>query len=308
MDMDMDTNMDTITTLRTCYLLTALAILVAYALPALRDRFLVYGPRYTPAASRTGLQDKQALHIVFLNRLAAIKVPHSWFKHFYMVSVVSSLVWLQQLYIRGSIFQSVSSMTSGDRPSMSFNQLVLCWTLLSIQGSRRLYESIIFVKPSQSQMWVGHYLLGLLHYMAMGIAIWIEGVPALRSTGEPLGDAAISAPSLSTFIFLPVFLLASGIQHDAHGYLSSLRKYELPCHPAFAGIVSPHYTAESALYLSLTFLAAPKGQVVNGTLLAASIFVVVELGVSAEMTRRWYMQNFGEHLVGHKRRMIPGIW
>lgn len=300
--------MDTITGLRACYLLSASAILFVYSFPALRERFLIYGPREVSAGIRMGQLGDQAVHVRFLDYLASVKIPHSWFKHFYIVSIVSSMVWLQQLHTRGPVLQSVISTTSRDRPSMSFNQLVLCWTLLAIQGSRRLYESITFAKPSRSQMWVGHYLMGLLYYMAMGVAIWIEGGPALMSADEPLGDATVSAPSVSTFIFLPVFLVASGIQHDVHSYLSSLRKYELPSHPAFATIISPHYTAECAIYLSLTFLAAPVGQVVNRTLLAAFVFVVIELGVSADISKTWYMQKFGANLVVHKRRMIPGIW
>jgi 3-oxo-5-alpha-steroid 4-dehydrogenase 3 / polyprenol reductase len=191
---------------------------------------------------------------------------------------------------------------------MSFNQLVLCWSLLAAQGTRRLYESLIFSKPSLSKMWFGHYFLGLLYYLAMSVAIWIEGTPALVSTNWPLGDATISAPSISTFIFFPIFLLASGIQHDAHFYLNSLRKYALPSHPAFKNIVSPHYTAECAIYFSLMFLAAPEGQFFNKTVFAAFTFVLTELGVSADISKRWYAQKFGVHAIEHKWRMIPGTW
>jgi 3-oxo-5-alpha-steroid 4-dehydrogenase 3 / polyprenol reductase len=300
--------MDAVAALQFGYLLSAVAILLVYAIPALRDRFLVYGPRDVLAVNKRRPQEQQGFHMKTLDYLASMKVPHSWFKHFYMLSVVSSMLWLQQLYTRGPMLQHVMGVTSTDRPSMSFNQLVLCCLLLIIQGSRRLYESTVLTKPSMSQMWVGHYLLGLLYYAAMGVAIWIEGAPALMSTDEPFGNAMISAPSLSTFLFLPIFSFASGIQHDAHLYLNSLRKYELPSHPAFHSLISPHYTAECIIYFSLMFLAAPKGQLVNTTLLAAFIFVVVELGVSADISRRWYLQKFGADRVGHRRRMIPGIW
>jgi 3-oxo-5-alpha-steroid 4-dehydrogenase 3 / polyprenol reductase len=300
--------MDTVAALRIGYLLSAAAILVVYVIPALRDRFLVYGPRDGLAHNKRRSREQQGFHMKTLDYFASIKVPHSWFKHFYMLSMVSSAMWLQQLYTRGPMLQNVLRATSKDRPSMSFNQLVLCCMLLAIQGSRRLYESTVLTKPSTSQMWVGHYLLGLLYYAAMGVAIWIEGAKALVSTDEPLGNAIISAPSMSTFIFLPIFSFASGIQHDAHVYLSSLRKYELPSHPAFHSLISPHYTAECAIYLSLTFLAAPEGRLVNKTLLTAFIFVVIELGVSADISKRWYVQKFGADQVEYKRRMIPGIW
>ena len=302
--------MDVIDAIRTAYLFSTLLIISIYAIPALRDRFLVYGARLSPPAGRKGRLKENSYGWLgrLLDYIASVKVPHRWFQHFYMVSVVSSMVWLQQLYTRGPLLQKVVSATSIERPSMSFNQLVLCWTLLAIQGSRRLYECIILTKPSLSEMWLGHYLLGLVYYLAMGVAIWVEGSPALMSTDKPLGNAAVSAPSISTFIFLPVFLLASGVQHDAHFYLNSLQKYALPDHPAFGSIVAPHYTAECAIYLSLTFLAAPEGRMVNTTLLAALTFVVVELGVSAAISQRWYIEKFGAHHVEHRWRMIPGVW
>lgn len=304
----MSASIDIVLTLRICYMLAAAAILVVYAIPPLRQRFLVYGPRSTPAGTKRTSEEKDFPFDRLLDYLASFKVPHSWFKHFYMVSVVSSMVWLQQLYTRGPVVQKILLATSMDRSSMSFNQIVLCWTLLAVQGSRRLYESIVLAGPSKSEMWIGHYVLGILYYFAMGVAIWIEGAPALMSTDKPLGDAAISAPSLSSFVFLPLFLFASGIQYDTHAYLNSLRKYGQPIHPAFENIVSPHYTAECAIYLSLMFLAAPKGQIINQTILAALVFVVIELGVSADISKRWYKQKFGGQLVQHKWRMIPGVW
>lgn len=300
--------MDAVVALKTSYFLAAFAIIVLYAIPTLRERFLIYGPRNAPAGIMRRSQGKQGWHERLLDYIASIKVPHGWFKHFYLLSVASSMVWLQQLYTRGHLLREVVSATSTDRPSMSFDQLVLCWTLLAIQGSRRLYECITLDKPSLSRMWLGHYLLGLVYYLSMGVAVWIEGLPALKSTDVPLGNTSISPPSISTFIFLPVFLLASGIQHDTHVYLNSLRKYSLPSHPIFGNIISPHYTAECAIYLSLAFLAAPKGQLVNRTLLAALTFVVIELGVSADISKKWYTETFGAQSVENKWRMIPGIW
>ena len=59
--------------------------------------------------------------------------------------------------------------------SMSVDQIALTWSLVSIQGIRRLLESLFLVKPSSSSMWFVHWLLGIAFYLAMGIAVWIEG-------------------------------------------------------------------------------------------------------------------------------------
>jgi 3-oxo-5-alpha-steroid 4-dehydrogenase 3 len=87
-----------------------------------------------------------------------------------------------------------------------------------------------------------------------------------------------------------------------------LKNYTLPSHPAFLRIVCPHYLAECAIYLSLVFLAAPKGELVNKTLLAAFAFVIVNLGVSAGFTKQWYIQKFGKENVQHRWRMIPHLY
>lgn len=132
---------------------------------------------------------------------------------------------------------------------------------------------------------------------------------ALRSYELTLEEVKITnVPSMRTFICLPLFLLASGLQHDCHYYLSSLEKYTLPAHPLFSRIVSPHYTAECAIYLSLALLAAPSGELINKTLLSCLAFVAVNLGVTAGSSKEWYKQKFGEESMRGKWRMIPGIY
>lgn len=59
--------------------------------------------------------------------------------------------------------------------SMTMHQVLLCTTLMLIQGGRRLYESFALAKPSSSRMWVVHWLLGLCFYTGITIAVWVEG-------------------------------------------------------------------------------------------------------------------------------------
>jgi 3-oxo-5-alpha-steroid 4-dehydrogenase 3 len=118
-----------------------------------------------------------------LNAIAGWKVPHSFFVHFYIVSVLSSAVWGFQLATRGAWFRALASTLDEsklDGPSMTFDRLLLCWTLLAVQGIRRLLECRALAKPSESKMWVGHWLFGLVYYLSMGIAIWIEGTGMSR--------------------------------------------------------------------------------------------------------------------------------
>lgn len=149
-----------------------------------------------------------------------------------------------------------------------------------------------------------------------------------------ISDLALSGPSLRTFIAVLIFIFASGLQHDVHVYLASLKAassppvksdteatsklpdvtsespshYVLPRHPAFGISLTPHYFAECLIYLALAILAAPAGAPVNGTLVCALVFVAINLGVTAQGTREWYRERFGAASVHGRARMIPGIW
>ncbi|KAL1961347.1 hypothetical protein VTO42DRAFT_75 [Malbranchea cinnamomea] len=309
--------MDALEVLRGGFLLTACAILAINNIPAFRRRFIFYGPRAVSSPTKSSLADKaptprkDSWVELLLDRIATWNVPHSYFIHFYIVSVISSTLWGIQLATRGPLFRAVASTINRawlSEYSMSCHQIVLCWALLALQGVRRLYECFALTKPSTSKMWFGHWLFGLAFYISMGIAIWIEGTGALLSSDISLGDIRIVAPSLKTMLFLPVFLIASGIQHDCHCYLASLKKYTLPEHPAFVRIICPHYTAECAIYLSLSVLAAPKGSLVNKTIFSGFILAVINLGVSAGTTKEWYIQKFGNDKVQNKWRMIPRLY
>ncbi|KAK2767463.1 hypothetical protein FQN54_003619 [Arachnomyces sp. PD_36] len=312
-------------------------IIFLKAVAPLRERFVSYGPRAasskpeqepepdstepeittktheTKPARLTSNTELQTPTLIdrSLDYLASWKVPHSYFTQFYVVSLISSIFWATQIIWKGPAFRIVSALYDADSAqgsSMSVNQVLVCSALMAIQGARRLYECVTLSKPSQSTMWIAHYILGILYYLAMTVAVWIEGMPALRSTDIMYSNARISPPSLRTMIFFPVFLFASGIQHDCHVYLASLKKYTLPVHPAFLSVVCPHYTAECMIYVSLAFLAAPQGQIVNKTLLSGLIFVVVNLGVSAGISKEWYIGKFGKESVQHRWKMIPGVY
>lgn len=316
-------DIDTILVLKTFYLATAAAILFAYWILPLKDRFLAYGARsaehqagHLVASKDLRSNEKftrllSAHHsrplITLFDFLATLQVPHSWFITFYCISVASSMLWGYQLLTLGPLYQEVAHWTQRQAASMSHHRIILCWSLMALQGTRRLWECLMLTKPSQSTMWVFHWLAGILFYIATGMSLWIEGIPALESTNWKSNDI-FPALSLRMAVFLPIFLLASILQYQIHVHLASLKKYSLPSHPAFSKIVCPHYTAESILYLALTFLAAPQGHLVNGTMLCAAIFVVVNLGVTADISKTWASEKFGKDKIDAKWRMLPGLW
>lgn len=112
-----------------------------------------------------------------LDRLVTYPVPRAYFTHFYLFSVMSSLFWGYQIITQGSVLQAVARLgsTGNGKASMSVEQVVLAWSLVSAQGLRRLIETIVLERKSASPMQLSHYAVGFLHYLGVGIAVWIEG-------------------------------------------------------------------------------------------------------------------------------------
>ncbi len=118
----------------------------------------------------------------------------------------------------------------------------------------------------------------------------------------------ITGPSTKTLVAVPLFLMASIIQHDCHVHLASLKKYTLPRHYLFQKVVCPHYTSECVIYFAIAIVAAPPGQVLNKTVLAGLAFVASNLAVTADSTKRWYVDKFGIEQLAGRWRMLPYLY
>lgn len=177
------------------FFIAASIVLFINSIPPFRLRFISYGSRTSePAADNAkrskapsvkegedALESKSATNPLskLLDYAASLQVPHSWFTHFYVLSVLSSIFWAFQIYSRGRFVEILASQQvahdGGKQTILTVNQMFLAWLFMAIQGTRRLYESIAFGKPSKSKMWFVHWILGLIYYTTMGISIWIEG-------------------------------------------------------------------------------------------------------------------------------------
>lgn len=290
-------------------------------IPSLRKHVLNYGSRATPGTSPPE-SIKDAPNKVF-ESVASIQVPHTWFTHFYIISVVSSIFWACEISTRGPAFAYLAS-NSQQTASMTVNQVFLAWLFMALQGARRLYESYTLMKPSNSKMWVGIWGLGIAYYIFMGISVWVEGIRESTNTYQVLPQLTFSAalnqkgplhslldfstPSMKTYVAVPIFLIGSGAQHACHKHLASLKKYTLPHQTLFQSVVCPHYTSECLVYIAIGIVAAPKGHLINGTILAGLLFVASNLAVTADSTRNWYVQKFGADKLAGRWRMVPYLY
>ncbi|KAG4438351.1 hypothetical protein IFR05_006157 [Cadophora sp. M221] len=139
--------------------------------PSFREHIMNYGSRRTVQSNAGKKQKTQSFGLI--EYVASIQVPHTWFTHYYVISVASSIFWAFQIYTRGAAFEFLAAFSQPE--SMTVNQAFLAWLFMAFQGTRRLYESLTLTKPSQSKMWVGLWLIGMAYYIFIGVSVWIEG-------------------------------------------------------------------------------------------------------------------------------------
>jgi 3-oxo-5-alpha-steroid 4-dehydrogenase 3 len=108
--------------------------------------------------------------------MASVTVPHSWFIHFYVLAGTLSIFWAFEIWTqRLGLYELIASSANlpQDR-AMTRNQTFLVFGLFSVHVLRRFVEQS-HAPMSSSRMSILHWMMGLLFYLFMSVAIWIEG-------------------------------------------------------------------------------------------------------------------------------------
>ncbi len=166
------------------FVFVTVAAIGASAIPNLQQ-LVSYGPRNIPVSeSAVPSLGVKCGNLTALDKLAKLQVPHTWFTHFYMVSVASSAFWAYQLATAGVVFRLLDSRYATDgQGGMTMNQILITWVVMAFHGARRLYESVRLLKPSAARMPLTSYALAIAFYLAVGISVWVEGLR--KSSGAP---------------------------------------------------------------------------------------------------------------------------
>lgn len=287
------------------------AIVTARIIPASQKRFLTYGARGQPGKWNNNRGNYQSNVQAWLDWLASIDVPHSWFTHFYVLSLASSLFWSFQIATKSRLLRTVSSYVPLQSASAPQPGIYLGMFLMVLQSTRRLWESYQFSRGSRSRMWIGHYIFGLSFYFVMNIAIWVDSIHTLLQHKElDQGVWRVFLGKRRVLLGFCMFLVASLMQHLAHAHLASLPKYSLPRHWLFRKLIAPHYTAECGIYLGLAMITASDQHIYNPILFSMVLLTTVNLSITAHDTKGWMMAKFrgAEKEIRKKYCMFLGIW
>lgn len=255
-------------------LLSIVAVLIVKVVPSL-NILLLYGK----TAKQVKKQDS------YVNRIAHLTVPKSWFLHFY-------IVYFGVLSIGGVIVYLLSDRNCS--ASVVYN-------ILLAQSFRRLLESLYITKFNPSaKINVSHYLAGMIFYTTISINTFI-GI--LR---EELAHLLESA-SVPTYFLSVLYVCASLDQYYNHLYLSRLVKYTVPTRGLFSILAAPHYFDEVVIYLVVALLGhiecSVPSSITEGNFWLSLIFVLTNLSLSALESNKYYEKT------NHKKpwAIIPGL-
>lgn len=214
-------------------------------------------------------------------------VPKSYFIHFYALSVTATTLLLASVTV-SQVSAPVQSLLLG--------------TLVLIHSMNRLLDSLTS-KPSVARIHIFHYIVGLVFYTLISCILYLALYP--ETTASPKAPAPVIAISVILLLY------ASYSQHCYHLHLQSLPKYSLPTYKLFSVVSSPHYFCEVLVYLALLILYIDSPWLpvchrdLRTTLGLALIWVITNLGISAEVTHRYYLDKFKS---APKYMMIPFVY
>src|SRR5271167_2545222 len=102
----MDTiSVDLVLLCRAFFVLATTAAISVNSISPLRELLVSYGARSLSAAPRKESTQTPNIRsrLSLSDLVVATQVPHSWFIHYYIVSVASSLFWAYQLGTNGAV-------------------------------------------------------------------------------------------------------------------------------------------------------------------------------------------------------------
>lgn len=266
---------------------------------------------------------------------AAWRVPHAWFKHFYVVGCCVNAIALM-----GS---------SGNAGGAASDASRLALGLFQVHLIRRLYESA-FVSSYRAgaSMHAASYALGLAYYVCASQS-WAWRTPTTASGGlfnfddasETNGGGAAGGTTAGVLLLalkcigVVLFAVGNREQHRCHVILAESRRakssrsartkrsYVIPRGGWFERFSCAHYTAEIVIYLGLLTIVLPPRiaplfinppdrywrLVLRVVAAPASMCLAVcaNLTLAAHSHHAWYLDAFGEDYPRHRTAIFPSL-
>lgn len=271
---------------------------------------LLYGK--TTGNKKSNHQHSENVLAETVEQLESITVPKSWFSHYYLFYLASTLFLKWTLVNNKAVVDFVYLLMNPLRVILpnKFKNYLLINHLILFQAIRRTGESFFITRfGKSSRINFLHYLVGIGFYALVTFNNFLSLVPYYHAQLNTNIDIR-NHLHYKDYVLVGIFVGVSMWQFVSHQHLATLRKYSLP---NFKYISSPHYTSEIAIYLlmfliSVKNVAKPEVKRDNITInyFIAFAFVFANLSISALETHKYYKERYG-HQYSLQWAVLPGV-
>ncbi|XP_071949465.1 polyprenal reductase-like [Antedon mediterranea] len=250
-----------------------------------------------------------------------IQIPKSYFKHYYLTSMISNgyLLWvLVNVYFLGGqapswYIKCVQMLTyyPVNKPSVSHLSVLLMATVIVFQGTKRFLECVILSKYSKATMNVVHYVLGITFYLFCGFSL-ISEAPDLSKPVPFTGPVELFKQQIRWYHIFAILLYvwSSWHQYICHKIFSDLRKtdkdknsHKIPYGDWFQYVSCPHYFFEILIYTSGIFMLGFSHQMWY----MVYAFVITNQLAASYTVHKWYKDKF-EDYPKNRTAVIPFVY
>lgn len=261
--------------------------------------------------------------------LSKLQVSKSYFRHMYIVGVISGAIAIYVLLAADTetdIFFSYFDDKKTRQITMynsNYNMRqnrktkgLLMLALYELHVMRRLWECYYLTIYGDSTMHVAGYCCGILHYIL---------APMCLLCGANVVAGSSSLIHFNILISVTVYIIGSFFQFKSHFILYDMKskwvagkfdsgnslngsvqqKYFLPKGFLFDYVCCPHYFAEILVYFSLWFVSPQ-----SPPLVCLLLWVISNLSIESGIQMNWYIYFFGKSLEfpNNWKRIFPYIW
>ncbi|XP_066141482.1 polyprenol reductase [Euwallacea fornicatus] len=252
-----------------------------------------------------------------------MEVPKSWFKHFYICAFIEftyliwlvTMVYLFHMKVPSYVRFLLDCLCGTERIAfVPKHKVFIATCLMTIQVYRRLYDTQkISVFGNNSKLNLTHYVIGLIHYPGVILAILSEA-PLFANSPSTIAEAPINllSTTLSDKIAVLIFWLAWKHQFICTKILANLRKdkngntvnseYKLPQGDWFDYLTAPHQTTEIVMYCCITWILWS-----NITWFFIFTWVLANQIETILLSHWWYQEKF-EDFPKTRKALIPFLY
>ncbi|XP_033216850.1 polyprenol reductase [Belonocnema kinseyi] len=230
---------------------------------------------------------------------------YRWFLHMYLFAAPFSMCilylaicrYFYNMNVPENIYSTLDFLLGNDRQSLvSPASAILALTLVTVQSTKRLYETLFVNVFSDAKMNITHYFAGFIHYAGLNLAI-------LGESEGFVGDSEVNfenSLSLLDCLAALIFLLMSYQQLKSNFILANLRKNEkgvvvtkehkIPTGGYFEYISNPLQFTEIVMYAMLQIVLRN-----SSTYSYIYMWVLVNQFVTGLLSHQWYKKNFKDY-------------